>query len=931
MKTRKSNLLFLFFLLLAQTATSQRKDDKIELKGDTIFVNERVDVQVVFPTENIAASFADKTAPFEFTNNARNFIMLAAKKETPQCAVLHVNEGKRNHSFIICYKKNINSAVTAETKYDYSTMQLLTKRKKYLEDRDENKSLAVSTPVQEVKRAPAGVPEGYSRIKGILDEASALLKKEQLTEAEKKYYEVLSIQADNETARKGLSDINNKREEHELLVKKEQNDKLLLLRAKANSYYYEKKYDQALAAYKDILAVAPSDVYAQSQVGVIEKLKEDNDARARLESERKEKAAAEEKINTMRTAANRAFNDKKYDEALTAYQNLLTVSPADAMATERIEAIQKIKEQAALIEKQERRNRDREETFKALVRDGDKAYQQNEYEVAKAAYNAAKELKPTDAALLAKLNVVSQQIEQKEKNVMYTAIITTADEAKSAGDYEKAKTEYARAQKLTAKTYPAEQISSINKLLADIEAKAKAEKLKEEKEKEEISVYTTTIQQADKLFEKQDFTNARPLYARAAKMKPADNYPAEKIADIEKLIEKKQSAKKEEQARLARIAETETKYKAAILQGKTAFDQKQYEVAKEAYTRALKLKPEEAEPVTRLNLIDSKLASGQQYDELIGKGNLAMGSNNYPDALQYYKQAQVLKPLDNFTLNQIRFLQDRISADSAVRAQAQKKEEEKVVYQLNLQRFKEGMSYYEKFEKAANVADYEEQLYNAKQYLNLLPDDEIFNERQHTQKQEWVKDKMKQVRDYLTRQRGPRYQPEAIPYLILELEKKYENINFNAPPPEQELSPEFKFDVRENSAVVKQVIKLPNTYNFSDSTAQVKVTCTAIKQLDNSTFIKVQVSNSSDKELLTGAMMLQEVMKGGKETKHLPLSISSFPIVLPGKQFYVVYEVPVINVKDDSKMFFHFTDRTGKYHLKVPIPAAAFATEGKDN
>ncbi len=82
-------------------------------------------------------------------------------------------------------------------------------------------------------------------------------------------------------------------------------------------------------------------------------------------------------------------------------------------------------------------------------------------------------------------------------------------------------------------------------------------------------------------------------------------------------------------------------------------------------------------------------------------------------------------------------------------------------------------------------------------------------------------------------------------------------------------------------------------------------------------------------EFLTGAMQLNLIKKNGNTIKNNPNYISSFPIVLPGKEFFIVYVTKEIFVDDKDILSFNLTDRLKKNALKVSIPGSSYNEEKK--
>lgn len=94
------------------------------ISGDTIYVNTQVEVAILFPTMPSTFYTNPKDAPYNFKTLTNGFTV-SAKIKNAKPAPLFVTEGKRNHVFLLMYKKDINYRNVEETNFDYSTVQKL--------------------------------------------------------------------------------------------------------------------------------------------------------------------------------------------------------------------------------------------------------------------------------------------------------------------------------------------------------------------------------------------------------------------------------------------------------------------------------------------------------------------------------------------------------------------------------------------------------------------------------------------------------------------------------------------------------------------------------------------------------------------------------------------------------------------------------------
>ncbi len=945
MNTKKNCFLLLTLTLSSIIVHAQ----KTNITGDTIYVNTETEIQVKFPSDNIDLRWTDLNPPYAVSAGPSS-IFLHAKVDNSKCSRLNVFEGPgpRNHSFIICFQKDINKDI-----YDWSTVKKLQQRVKEIDDRDANKSVAANIPSPNIA-IPAAVKTSQGQkatpppvantttadsktasYYALLEQGDKALKNDLLDDAQAKYEQALQMQPDNDYAKKRLADVKDKKAEKERLAKKEVDDKFNMIKSKANKAFAAKQYDDAIKGYNDALALQPDDVFSKSQVLLIQKYKTEDEEKQKRETERLAKKEQDDKLNAVKAKASKAFDEKRYDDATAAYNELLALNASDATAKSKLETIQKLKEQDLLKEKQERENKDREETFKTIVSNADKAYADKDYDVAKAGYQAAKDLKPADGSLDKKIKLVSDKIQNKENEDEYNTAISAADEAKKAQDYEKATLEYTKASKIFKdRPYPTEQLNEINKVVSNANAAKKAEKDKLAKELENNSKYNSVIEKADKALSKNDYAGAKQSYTEASNIKPDESYPKEKISEIAILIENKDKEKKLKADSAAQIAELNKKYNQALDKGKAAFDKKDYNTAKAAYAQAAELKPDEPEPKDRIGAVEKKMAGTDvdaKYDAALAKGNTALADKNYTEALANYKEAQKSKPLETFVLTQIRAVQDLITRDSIQQAEVQRRVNLKAEEEIRKKRFDEGMTAYTDYETAAQIANYEDQLLNLKHFLNIIPDASELNTYQANAgaKIVFAKKKILAIREYLTRTKGAAYQLEAIPYLNKDLEKKYESINFTAPPDEQSIARLDSTTLADLVTSGKAILAEKPRLDLQDSSANVKLTCQSISFKGDNVFFKLLIQNKDAEEFLTGPMQVSLIKNKTSPIKSKASYISAFPIILPGKEFFVVYVTKDQAVNDADTLSFDLTDRLKKKKLHITIPGSVYNQEKK--
>lgn len=383
------------------------------------------------------------------------------------------------------------------------------------------------------------------------------------------------------------------------------------------------------------------------------KKKQEEEAKNQLTSA----AATESKYKSAIAKADGAFSKKDYVTAKAAYQEALTFKKGEAYPVGKIVEIEKLISDEA-------KNAQKEADYKAAIAKADQSFGTKNYDAAKVSYTEALKLKPTEAYPKSKLDEISKLVAEDSKNkeldAKYNAAITAGDKAFTSKVYAAAKASYTEALALkSGEKYPKGQLSEIERLLAEQNAKSKSAT-------ELLEKYNATIAKADKAFGSKDYTTARSIYSEASSLQPAEAYPKSKITEIDKLLAEIASKDASEKDRLAKEKELNAKYEALISKADKAFSAKDYNGAKGSYTEALSLKNSEKYPTDKLAEIDKLMAAlagkeaaekdrlakeselNSKYAAAIATGDKAMGGKDYSAAKAAYSEALALKASEKY-------------------------------------------------------------------------------------------------------------------------------------------------------------------------------------------------------------------------------------------------------------------------------------------
>ena len=342
---------------------------------------------------------------------------------------------------------------------------------------------------------------------------------------------------------------------------------------------------------------------------------------------------------------------KSYAQAKSAYQEASTLKPGESYPKDKI-----AEADAALAALAAAKALD--DKYSGLIASSDRSLAAKDYANARAGYLQALDLKPAEIypkEQIASIDKVFADIDaRKALDEKYQALIVSADQLLTAKSYEPAKAEYLKASELKpAENYPKTKIAEVDAALAEI---ARVKALDEE--------YATLVREGDKLFSDASFEASKAKFQSALKIKPAEEYPKGKIAEIDKKM-----------GELAAIKDRDERYAAALKNGDQLLSQKSYQPARDAYVQATSLKPEEKYPKDKIAEIDAALASiataralDEKYAGILAAADKLLASKDYPNARTTYQEAADLKPGETYPKEKIAEIGRILADQEAARA-----------------------------------------------------------------------------------------------------------------------------------------------------------------------------------------------------------------------------------------------------------------------
>ena len=196
---------------------------------------------------------------------------------------------------------------------------------------------------------------------------------------------------------------------------------------------------------------------------------------------------------------------------------------------------------------------------------------------------------------------------------------------------------------MPAEQYPKDKIAEIDGVLAELKAKDDA--------------YKASIAKANQLLAQKSYDEARTEYQNAGSLKPNEQYPKDKIAEINKL--------------LTDIKGKKQTYDELIVKGNGYFGQKDYYKAKDTYQQAIGIFPDEAYPKERLaritNVIDSMYRANKGlYDKSIAEADKFFTNMIFDKAIDSYTDALSYLPMETYPKDMISKIKKTISENAIV-------------------------------------------------------------------------------------------------------------------------------------------------------------------------------------------------------------------------------------------------------------------------
>ncbi len=479
--------------------------------------------------------------------------------------------------------------------------------------------------------------------------------------------------ADAETARLAALQAEKDREYNEAITK-------------ADGLFTGKEYENARTEYRSALNIKPEEKYPQQKIDEIGTLL------AQL-------SAAQKAYEDAVAIGDREFKREGFDAAKTAYNTAKSAKSDESYPGEMIAKIDSIVETRARLAKEAadaetarlaalQAEKDRQ--YNEAIAKADGLFTGKEYENARTEYRSALNIKPEEKypqQRIDEINTIIEQLataqrEMETQNRNYENAIQVADNFFKLKNYIQARTNYEKASGIKPEEeYPKQKIVEADAFIA------------QQKADEE---YRNVILAADGFFKTTAYTEAKTEYEKALTIKSNELYPKSQIQKINDIFQKEQERilleqqaaadlerrrfeiqqqnESEREQEIVSQAGLDDLYNEYIGEADKFFGNKQYNVSRSWYYKALDVKPEETYPSQRIGEINrllSGLLSSQRdrdYQNYVNLADSTFRTNQLAVARGWYNRALSVKsdePYPKEQLNEIqRLISERLAGQS---------------------------------------------------------------------------------------------------------------------------------------------------------------------------------------------------------------------------------------------------------------------------
>lgn len=240
--------------------------------------------------------------------------------------------------------------------------------------------------------------------------------------------------------------------------------------------------------------------------------------------------------------------------------------------------------------------------YQAVIKEADALYlNQKKYEAALAKYEEASGLKPSELYPIKRIEEIDallkaqreQNLENQQADSEYYNLIKAADALRDQKNYPQSLAKYKEALSKKDEQYPKDEISKLEKIIED------QQRVAENQQK-----YAEAIKMADMFYNQKSFEAAKEKYTVATKLKPTEQHPKNRLAEIDKKLNELSAQK-----------DAKKRYDDLIAGADELFTQEKWAEAKSTYEEAIKIESASSYPEERIKICVERLTALQKEKE----------------------------------------------------------------------------------------------------------------------------------------------------------------------------------------------------------------------------------------------------------------------------------------------------------------------------
>ena len=347
----------------------------------------------------------------------------------------------------------------------------------------------------------------------------------------------------------------------------------------------------------------------------------------------------QEQLQAAIDAADKSFNDSKWDDAQEKYGEALAIDPSNQHAKDRIAEIDTKREEEVL-----------NAQIASLIEEGQSLRGNDKLEDARSKFQEVIALDPTNSIASTQIDEINSELasaqNEAEKEQAFTDLTNEAAQLFSDDKLIESKQKYTEALSFKDDAGVKQKIVELDELIAAQAEQAELDKQQAELEAQQAAIdeeYANYIEQAEANEASKNYAAAVAAYKKASGVKPNEDLPKEKVKELNDLIAEIQANSSLNEQYSNFIAEAESFENNGDLKSAIA-----------SYEKAKGVKPEESLPDAKIaelrGLIaenaEEQAALDKDYAEAMERGETYMASENYLDAITAFNEALALKPTE---------------------------------------------------------------------------------------------------------------------------------------------------------------------------------------------------------------------------------------------------------------------------------------------